>query len=62
MTENQHNKNLLQLRKEIDAIDEQIIDLIKQRMAIFIGVLVSPREKNEGSMTFTKTKDGKPNE
>ncbi|GDX36700.1 hypothetical protein LBMAG18_12110 [Alphaproteobacteria bacterium] len=39
MTNNQHNKNLQEIRFEIDKIDNQIVDLIKQRMSIIPRVI-----------------------
>lgn len=47
MTENQHNKNLQILRDEIDAIDKQIIELIKSRMLIIPRVSELKKNNNE---------------
>lgn len=47
MTENQHNKNLQILRDEIDAIDKQIIELIKSRMSIIPRVSELKKNNNE---------------
>lgn len=47
MTENQHNKNIQILRDEIDAIDKQIIELIKSRMSIIPRVSELKKNNNE---------------
>jgi chorismate mutase len=53
MTENQHNKNLQELREEIDEIDAQIIKLIKRRMSVIPRV--SELKKNNGEKFFIKS-------
>lgn len=53
MTENQHNKNIQILRDEIDAIDKQIIELIKSRM--FIIPRVSEFKKNNDEKFYIKS-------
>ena len=53
MTENQHNKNLHELRAEIDEIDAQIISLIKRRMSIIPKV--GEIKKNNGEKFFIKS-------
>jgi chorismate mutase len=53
MTENQHNKNLQELRNEIDEIDTQIIKLIKRRMSIIPKV--GEIKRNNGEKFFIKS-------
>jgi len=53
MTENQHNKNLQIIRNEIDAIDNQIIELIKKRMSII--PMVSELKKNNNEKFYIKS-------
>ena len=53
MTENQHNKNIQILRDEIDAIDKQIIELIKSRMLIIPRV--SELKKNNDEKFYIKS-------
>lgn len=53
MTENQHNKKLLELRNKIDEIDLKIIDLIDQRMSIIPEV--SQLKKNNNESFFIKS-------
>lgn len=53
MTENQHNKKLLELRNKIDEIDLKIIELIDQRMSIIPEV--SQLKKNNNESFFIKS-------
>jgi chorismate mutase len=53
MTENQHNKNLQELRNEIDEIDQEIINLINRRMSIIPKV--SEVKKNNNEKFFIKS-------
>lgn len=53
MIENQQNKNLQQIRSEIDLIDNQIIELLKQRMILI--PLVSQIKKNNREKFFIKS-------
>ena len=53
MTENQHNKNLQELRSEIDEIDTQIVKLIKRRMSIIPRV--GEIKKINGEKFFIKS-------
>jgi chorismate mutase len=53
MIENQQNKNLQQIRSEIDLIDNQIIELLKQRMSLI--PLVSKIKKDNHEKFFIKS-------